>query len=295
MRGNSVTRIKSLAGKTVLLTGAAGGIGSALARSLFLREGASLLLVDKDHKKLAKLKEEIENTCKSDGRPSDTSQAHIFDADLSSAASLNSLCERIGKYEVDILINNAAIVYSGSFREMEWEDFDAVLSINLMAAIRLTRLLLPQLIKNRGFIVNVASGSGLAPFPGLSAYTTSKFGLVGFSGAIRAELRGLVGVSTICPAFVATPIMKDSLLGSQMESGEKRERRDKLDTLFNNMGMKPERVANIIIKSIKKNKGLVPVGFVTHFLYGLRKFLPKIFDRVNAFYYRTFIRKGLLD
>jgi short-subunit dehydrogenase len=177
---------------------------------------------------------------------------------------------------------------------MEWEDFDIVLSVNLMAAVHLTRLLLPQLIKNRGFIVNVASGSGLAPFPGLSAYTTSKFGLVGFSEAIRAELRGLVGVSTICPAFVATPIIKDSLLSSKMESREQTERRDKLHTLFQNIGMAPDRVADVIIKSIKKNKGLVPVGFVTHFLYALRRFLPKTFDRINASSYRSFVRKGLL-
>ena len=173
-------------------------------------------------------------------------------------------------------------------------DFDQVLNVNLKAAVRLTHFCLPKLIKNEGFIVNVASGAGLSPIPGMCAYSTSKFGLVGFSEGLRAELRGTVGVSTICPAFVKTDIMKNSLVSSRLAPEEKKDGQEKFDQLVRSTGADPGKIADIIIKSIKKGKRLVPLGFVTHFFYTLRKFLPRLVDRLNAYLYRDMVAKKFL-
>ncbi len=286
--------IKSLKGKTVVLTGAAGGIGSILAKRLFFKEGASLVLVDKNGEKLRELKSEIENEAESAQGLSPSAQVHTFEVDLSSKEALSSFSEDITDHDVDILINNAGIVYTGSFNGMDLDAFDLVLSVNLQAAIRLTYLLLPKLIKSKGFIVNIASGSGLTPFPGLSAYSTSKFGLVGFSETLRTELNGLVGVSTICPAFVKTTIMKSSLLSSKLDTQEGNENRDKFNEVFQQIGTDPSKIAQIIVKAIKKNKGLVVVGFIARFLYNIRKFWPGLFYRINASIYRGFIRDGFV-
>lgn len=288
-------RIKSLTGKMVLLTGAAGGIGSALAKKLFFQEGASLLLVDKNVEKLKELRKEFTDNQLSETDRRAESEVHIFKADLSSSASLEQLCEAIGKFEVDILINNVGIMYAGPFKDMDLDDFAQVLNVNLMSIVHLTHSVLPKIIARKGFIVNVSSGAGLSPFPGLNAYTTSKFGLVGFSEGLRSELDGLVGVSTICPAFVATDIAKSSLLSSRLGSKQQIEKRDRLDQMIRQLGMDPSRVADIIIKSIKKGRGLVSMNLVTRFMYTLRILLPSLQDRLNASFYRRMVGRGLSE
>jgi len=287
--------LKSLQEKTVLLTGAAGGIGSLLAKKLFLKEGAPLLLVDMNMAKLKELKAELENQMVSSTNSKKGPSIHLFEADLTQEDSFNQLCEALTPHKVDVLINNAGIVYIGSFKEMDFLDFDRVLNINLKAAIRLTHYCLPELIQNKGFIANVASGAGLSPIPGLCAYSTSKFGLVGFSEGLRAELRGSVGVSTICPAFVKTGIMKNSLISSQLPQEEQEDRQKKFDQLAQGTGADPEKIADIIIKSIKKDKGLVSLGFATHLMYTLRKFFPRFLDRLNASIYRNMVKKKYLQ
>ena len=287
-------RLKSLKGKTVLLTGAAGGIGSLIARKLLLKEGASLLLVDMNMEKLKALKGDLENQAASSGASQNGSSVHLFEADLTLEDSFNQLCEDLSPHQIDVLINNAGIVYTGSFKEMDFSDFDQVLNVNLKAAIRLTHYCLPELIQNKGFIVNVASGAGLSPIPGLCAYSTSKFGLVGFSEGLRAELRGTVGVSTICPAFVKTGIMKNSPAGSKAETEEKKDRMEKFDQLVHSTGADPGKIADIIIKSIKKDKRLVPLGFITHLFYTIRKFFPRFLDRLNASIYRDMVKRNYI-
>jgi len=275
-------RIKSLKERWVLITGAAGGIGTVLTRQV-LQEGARVILVDKNFERLTELKDELA-----------TETVQIFEADLARKESLFGFCDKIEDQDVDVLVNNAGVVYSGSFEHMDLEDFEQVQSINLYAAVRLTRRLLPKLIARRGHIVNVASGAGLMAPGGLCAYATSKYGLVGYSEALRAELHGRVGVSAICPYFVKTQIVKNSLLGSNIAAEDRDEHLAKLDQMVQMVGTKTARVGKVIIKSIKKNKGLVPVGFNTRLLWAIAKYFPRFANYLNNLVYRKLGERGYI-
>jgi len=277
--------MQSLSNKCVLITGAAGGIGSVLAGRLLRKEGARLILVDKDFQGLGELKVELEQS-------STEGSVQIYEADLAAKTSIERLFEQIEGEEIDVLVNNAGIAYGGTFAEMDLEDFEEVIDVNLYAAVRLTHLLLPGLIQRRGSIVNVGSAAGLLGPAGMNAYATSKFGLAGFSESLRAELKGKVGVSIVCPCFVKTPIAKNTLLPSDLDPSQREKQRERIDRLVQGTGMTSERVCKVIIKSIKRNKGLVVVGFNARVLQGVKKCSPRLADFLNHVVFRILTRWG---
>jgi len=284
--------LKHLNGKVVLITGAAGGIGSITSKLLFLEEGVSLILIDLDIEKLKQLERKLLNQYEASGKTADIPQILIYEADLSSWKNIEQLYEKIKNEKIDILINNAGIVYTGSFADMDLADFNKVMDINLFAAVKLTHLLLPELKKNNGHIVNIASGAGLVAPGGLSPYTTSKFGLIGFSESIRAELKGNVSVSAICPAFVATDLMQKSLMNKNVI--EKNKHVGNLGDVLHKVGTNPEKIGKIIIKSIKKRRGLKPIGLITHLGYFTKKISHRYNDFLNAIIFRILLRKKIL-
>jgi short-subunit dehydrogenase len=286
--------LKSLKEKTVLITGAAGGIGSITSKRLFLKEGVSLILIDLDLKKLEKLKQEILDKYKNHKKFPFKQTVDIYKVDLSSWIAIEQFYKKIKTKRIDILINNAGIVYTGTFGEMNLTDFKKVVDINLFAAVKLTHLLLPELTKNKGHIVNVASGAGLVAPGGLTPYAASKFALVGFSESLRAELYKNVGVSVICPAFVATDLMKNSLMNQKIVKEEKDKHIDTLGNVLHKIGTNPEKIAKIIIKSIKKRKGLRPVGIITHLGYFHKKISLRYIDFINAIIFKQLIKRKIM-
>ena len=279
-----------LAGKRVLVTGAAGGIGALLARRLLLDEGCELILVDRDTEGLEKLWASLEEAkgvgCK----------VEIHNVDLASRASIDRLVETLADREVDVLINNAGLAPGASFDSMRLEDVQRVLAVNLDAVVHLTHRLLPRLLeRGRAHIVNVASAAGLAAPGGLAAYATSKFGVVGFSEALRAELhdRG-VGVSVVCPAFVKTDIIKKSRLSPGGDPRAEAERIERLNRFVKRKAIAPERVARVIVGAIKRNRARVVLGGPYRLLLGLRFFFPGLVDRINRRNYDRLKKKGLL-
>ena len=278
-------RMRSLKDRCVLITGAAGGIGSELARRLLFREGARLILIDKDLEGLRRLEKELEQAS-TEGR------VQVFEADLANMASIRTLVERIENQSIDVLVNNAGIIYNGTFAGMDLDDFESVVSVNLYAPIRLTRLLLAKLIASRGAVVNVASGAGLLGIGGINAYATSKFGLVGFSESLRAELRGRVGVGVLCLCFVRTPIARSMLLPSDASPEEGNKQLQRIDRMVQRNGMRPERVAKVIVKMIKKDKGLVLLGLSTRFLWGVKRWFPPLTDLVNRLIFLGLVKRG---
>jgi short-subunit dehydrogenase len=193
--------MRVIRGKKALVTGAASGIGRAIALAL-AKEGADLYVVDIDDVKLAATAREAQSF----GVSVATS---ICDLTQPSQITATVKSLEAGWGKLDILVNNAGVAYYGPTDEMTAEQWSWMLSINLLAPIQLERELIPILAaQQEAHILNVCSILGLVPMPEMAAYQTTKFGLVGFSVALRAEYgRRQLGVTALCPGFVRTSML----------------------------------------------------------------------------------------
>ena len=176
-----------ISGSRVLLTGATGGIGQAIARALHAR-GASLVLTGRRTDVLEPLAGET------GGR--------TLAVDLADRDALSRLLDEAG--DVDVLIANAALPGSGALDDFSIEEIDRLLEVNLRAPIVLARELAPAMAaRGRGHLIFISSLSGKAATAGSSLYSATKFGLRGFSLGLRGDLHGGgVGVTTVFPGFI---------------------------------------------------------------------------------------------
>ncbi|MBJ7329483.1 MAG: SDR family NAD(P)-dependent oxidoreductase [Solirubrobacteraceae bacterium] len=172
--------------QTVLITGATGGIGHALARACAAR-GAKLVLTGRKTDVLAELSSELGAT---------TVAVDLGDRDQ--LALLDPYAD------ADVLIANAALPATGRMDELSPEQIDLMLDVNLRAPIMLAQRMIPGMVeRGRGHLVFMSSLSGKATSPHSSMYNATKFGMRGFAGALREDLRGSgVGVSTVFPGFI---------------------------------------------------------------------------------------------
>jgi uncharacterized protein len=220
-------------GSTVLLTGATGGLGHAIARAMRQR-GASLILTGRRTDVLEPLASEL--------------QARSLAVDLAVPGEVERLVGEAG--DVDILIANAALPASGALESFSVEEIDRALNVNLRAPIVLARTLAPQMAsRGSGHLLFMSSLAGKAATPNTSLYNASKYGLRGFSSALRAELRGSgVGVSAVFPGFIREAGMfADS--GAKLPAG---------------IGTRsPEDVAGAVVEAIERNRGEVDVAPLT--------------------------------
>lgn len=204
--------MKSLAGQVVLLTGAAGGFGRVLTR-LLLREGCVLVLADRERAAaLAAAEAAAREVQETGGRV-----LGFVGADLGVPEGADELFRAaLGvSPRIDMLINNAGLGIYGRIDEIPQAEWARVLQVNLLAPMRLTALVLPQMLERRsGHIVNVASAAALVGAPGMSVYSASKFGLRGFSESLAGDVRRRgVDVTTIYPFFARTPILQSPRFG----------------------------------------------------------------------------------
>ncbi|OEV10824.1 SDR family NAD(P)-dependent oxidoreductase [Streptomyces nanshensis] len=176
-----------ITGSTVLLTGATGGLGHAMARELAAR-GAKLILTGRRADALEPVAEEF--------------GARSAPADLADPADVERLAESCA--DADVLIANAALPSSGDLLDYAPEQIDRALTVNLRAPVMLARLLAPHMIEaGRGHIVMIGSISGKAATKSSSLYNATKFGLRGFAAGFRQDLHGTgVGMSVVQPGFV---------------------------------------------------------------------------------------------
>jgi short-subunit dehydrogenase len=255
--------MRELRGKTALVTGAASGIGRAITLAL-AREGTQLFLVDIDEGGLARAAAEARQS----GVEVVSRRCDVGRPDEVSA----TVAEILAKWDgVDILVNNAGITYYGKTEEMSAENWDKVLRINLYAHLQFTRELLPSLLARReAHVLNVCSMFGLFGAPKLVAYCTTKFALVGFSDALRAEHgRDGLGVTALCPGFVSTNLFTSA---SQHESAKE----PKIPPKF--FQVSPERVARAAVRAIRRNRRLVVIEPLARFTCTLKRFMPGVMD-----------------
>jgi short-subunit dehydrogenase len=219
-----------ISGSTVLLTGATGGLGQAIARALW-HKGGQLILTGRRTDVLEPLAKELD--------------ARALAVDLSDGAELDRLVVEAG--DVDILIANAALPASGMLDSFTMEQIDRALQVNLGAPIALAHALAPEMRKRgSGQLVFMSSLAGKAATPGSSIYNATKFGLRGFALAMRAELRGTgVGVSAVFPGFIREA-------GMFAEAGVK---------LPPGVGTRsPRDVAGAVVSAIERNRAEVDVA-----------------------------------
>jgi 3-oxoacyl-[acyl-carrier protein] reductase len=195
-----------LNGRTALITGATGGIGAEVAKTLH-SQGAEVVLTGTRQNALDDLMADLGDRC------------HALTANLSDREAVAGLAdqaaEKTGK-PVDILVNNAGITRDGLMMRMKDEDWDAVMEVNLNAAMILSRAVLRGMMKNRwGRIIQMSSIVGYTGNPGQANYAAAKAGMTGFTKALAAEVasRGITA-NVIAPGFISTP-MTDALTDDQ--------------------------------------------------------------------------------
>jgi short-subunit dehydrogenase len=220
----------SLLSGRVLLTGATGGIGHAIARA-FSQHGASLILTGRRSDVLEPLAQEV------GGR--------AVACDLAQRADVERLAAEAA--DVDVFVANAAEPASGEFTELTQEQIDRMLEVNLRAPVALARSLAPRMIeRRRGHMVFVSSLSGKVASASSSIYSATKFGLRGFALGVREDLRPHgVGVSVVLPGFI-----RDA--GMFVDSKA---------TLPRGVGTRsPEEVASGVLRAVERNRAEVEVA-----------------------------------
>lgn len=260
--------ISTLADKTVLITGGAAGIGLE-AGLAFAKRSARLILTDLNREHL----ETAKNTVLSSGAAS----CAIHSIDVTDETAMGTLAEEIHRSvpALDVLVNNAGIGFLGPFVDTPMEAWRRVMEVNLLGVVRGCALFIPAMVKAGGarHVVNIASGAGLGPIAGLSAYTASKHAVVGFTDTLAIELSDTqVDVSVVCPGIINTAIV--NMTGHNAAPSVRREQVQKIGQFYQDKGCHPREVAEAIVRAVEIGRGKVTVGPMATSGFLLHRLLP---------------------
>jgi len=266
-----------LENRTAVITGAASGIGRAIAVSL-ARRGCHLALADLND---AGLSETARMAQSAQTHPANASlpaialritQHHLDVADRRAIAAFPKAV--IDAHSgVDILVNNAGVAIGGTFEAVSEEDFEWLFEINFWAVVRMTRAFLPLLQKSDDArLVNLSSIYGIVSPPGQTAYSASKFAVRGFSNSLLYELAGSkVGVTVVHPGGIATSIADNARVPKDMPPEEVAKRKALAKKALR---MPPAAAGEIIVKGIERRSPRVLVGNDAKFLAFLERLAP---------------------
>lgn len=240
-------------GLRILITGAGSGIGALMAEK-FAREGAHVIVT-------ARRKDAAHEVCQRIQRHG--GNAHGMVLDVSKMGTFNAFRERLHKAHgpIDVLINNAGVVFGGEFEKVDLKDHLNTFQINATGLMALTHTFFDDLIRSpRGHLVNIASASSFVGLPWGSSYAASKWAVLGFSESIRLEMkeRGLdhVTVTTICPSYISTGMF------------------DGVKTPLLSPMLTPEKVVSAILAGMRQREALVQVPMIVKHIDLLKGALP---------------------
>src|SRR5712675_687545 len=259
----------AIRGSTAAVTGAASGIGRALALELAAR-GANLALADRDEAGLQSVAAEIAkaHSCKVTVHRVDVGDPARIEAFAQAAVSAHP--------GLNIVVNNAGVALFGQFNEIDQAQMDWLMNINFWGVVHATRAFLPHLSRqSAAHIVNLSSIFGIIAPPGQTAYAAAKFAVRGFSESLRHELavaKSPVRLSVVHPGGVATNIARNSRTGVGMTDNARRaqsiERFDKVARTT------PAAAALRIIRGIEKNAPRILIGNDARFMDLVQRFRP---------------------
>jgi len=254
-----------LQGGVAVITGAASGIGAALALNLAGR-GMALALADRNPAGLA--------TAAAAARAKGVKVTeHVLDVqDVDALAALpEAVLADHGR--VTLLVNNAGVALIGDFEQVAMADFEWVMNINFWAPVRLTRAFLYALHReDTAHIVNVSSIFGIVAPPGNAAYCASKFAVRGFSEALRHELLGSnITLTVVHPGGIRTAIADNARLSQSVDPAEAKEKIGEFNKLLKTS---PEEAAEVIVKAILKRQGRALIGSDARMLDRIQRFFP---------------------
>jgi len=261
-----VTR-RDFAGKVVVITGAAGGLGRALAHA-FAAAGACVALLDLDAAGAETLAAEL----RAQGR-----QALGLACDVSDAAACaRALAAARARWDrIDVLVNNAGISHRSAWRRTDPAVIRRVMEVDFFGAVNCTRAALDALLASRGLVIVISSVAGFAPLIARTGYAAAKHALHGFFDSLRSELaEDGVGVLIVCPSFIATGIDKNALGGdgaaarhAQRIVGER---------------ARPEDIAAQVLRAAQRGMRLLLPGRTAKLAWWLSRLAPAYYARAMA-------------
>jgi short-subunit dehydrogenase len=274
----------AIRGAAAAVTGAASGIGRALALELAAR-GCDLALADRDEAGLQTLAAEI-------GRDA-ARKVTVHGVDVSDPNQIEEFARAATSAHpgLNIVINNAGVALMGTFGEIELAQMDWLMNINFWGVVRSTRAFLPHLGNQReAHIVNLSSIFGIIAPPGQTAYSAAKFAVRGFSESLRHELQmagSPIKLSVVHPGGVATNIARNSRTGTGMTDNARRAQSiERFDAVAKTT---PAAAALRIIEGIEKNQPRILIGNDARFMDLLQRFRPGTYWKVLA---RQFAKAG---
>ncbi|MGV0740040.1 oxidoreductase [Mycolicibacterium sp. (ex Dasyatis americana)] len=257
-----------LTDRVVVITGAGSGIGRELAL-LCARRHAHLALCDVDEAGLSDT---------ADAARAHGAQVLTSWADVSETESMTRFADATAEYfgQVDLVVNNAGVGLVGGFLDTDSKDWQWLIDVNLMGVVHGCSAFLPTMIDagRGGHVVNLSSAAGLLANPQLTAYSATKFAVLGLSEALRMELKPHgIGVTAICPGIINTAITQNSLIRG---SGDVDARRRHLESTYHKRGYTPERVAKNILRAVDRNRAVAPIAAEAHVMYVLSRYAPPL-------------------
>ncbi len=262
-----------ITGKKVLITGAASGIGRATAFKMADR-GAHLFLADINADGLEEVRRGIEE------RGGDVCLARALD--VSNYEAMRALAEEVhsGFGPLDILANIAGVALFSQVEDMTHDQWQRVVNVNMWGPFHGIECFVPEMVRagRGGHILTVSSTAGIIGLPWHVAYAGTKHALVGASEVLLFDLRKHnIGVSVVLPGAVKTGLVETTVINADEEACRKGR------ALFARHALAPERVADLTVDAIEKNKFMVITSLDIKLLYFLKKFLPPMYRLVMRF------------